>query len=533
MRIISEKGEFDMPASFQIAVKRQNICLGDAVEKSFDIDLPATAHNLNLCGFSDRVDNYYKPVSTLPVIIDFSSSSENANLSIKSISEGLIDATVYLRTADFYSQIENKNLRSLNWKKIRHPNYYTNNLDTNVQYLIDIIKQNAKNVTVNFFDKHFQHEFINVPLITGVEFKSKFNINYPLVINQYGTSATGIGNNIYILDSFYGYKEQTLTDSDNNIITYTKGFGITPFLKLSYVLKFIFSEHGFILDDSAFLRLQERYADIYILNNTVDAIYGGSLDYSQLLPDVTVKEFLQAVCKRYAGRFVIDTITRTAQFVFFYTIFQDKFDADLSHLITSRPFITDVEFKRMVITSNMLNYINPDTSDADVIDINVITRDYFLLSLINYISVNIWSPKIEEINYMNNYLVVDGLVVEENKKSFSEILFFKKELLDEKNTTNNITVWFMRGNFDLIDMTETSQLYDEYFRFRQHSNIQVSTRMKLSFHEIEQLQMHRKKLIHGQEYLIEEIDYIVSGEKNTIEGDVEVKLRTVRNYIDR
>jgi hypothetical protein len=84
------------------------------------------------------------------------------------------------------------------------------------------------------------------------------------------------------------------------------GYGVTPFLKTSYVLRNLFKELGYNLLENIFDTdpvLQYRVE----LNNTADAILPGKIDFSQLIPDSLVVDYLDALRIRFGIEFVPDS----------------------------------------------------------------------------------------------------------------------------------------------------------------------------------------------------------------------------------
>ena len=65
-----------------------------------------------------------------------------------------------------------------------------------------------------------------------------------------------------------------------------------------------------------------QFSNNCIENNVADAIYAGVLLYRQLLPDVSIKDFMQNIETYYAGKFVVDNINKVVSFIkynrFFY-----------------------------------------------------------------------------------------------------------------------------------------------------------------------------------------------------------------------
>ena len=83
------------------------------------------------------------------------------------------------------------------------------------------------------------------------------------------------------------------------------GFGITPFLKVSFVIKKIIEHFGYSVGESVF-ESDVSFKQLVLVNNVADAIVGGVLDYTQLLPTCNVSDFILALQKKFGLVFICD-----------------------------------------------------------------------------------------------------------------------------------------------------------------------------------------------------------------------------------
>lgn len=89
-----------------------------------------------------------------------------------------------------------------------------------------------------------------------------------------------------------------IVDDEMRTIDVPYGFGISPFIKVWKVLELVFGHFGFRVGNNPF-KDHYQLKCLCVLNNTIDAIVKGELKYAQLLPAVTVAEFLQALYCRF------------------------------------------------------------------------------------------------------------------------------------------------------------------------------------------------------------------------------------------
>jgi hypothetical protein len=112
-----------------------------------------------------------------------------------------------------------------------------------------------------------------------------------------------IGNGQHIVYAKVVYINPT---KDTDAVYQPVGYGVTPFLKTSYVLRQVFKYFGYnllenIIDTDPVLKYRVE------LNNTADAILPGKIDFSQLVPDVTVVDYLDALRIRFGIEFIPDS----------------------------------------------------------------------------------------------------------------------------------------------------------------------------------------------------------------------------------
>ncbi len=89
-------------------------------------------------------------------------------------------------------------------------------------------------------------------------------------------------------------------------VSVPRGYGLSPFLKVWRVIDLIFADLGFRVVSNPF-RQSVELRRLVVLNNVADTICAGTLDYSELMPDCTVEEFMNALWVRFGLTFHIDS----------------------------------------------------------------------------------------------------------------------------------------------------------------------------------------------------------------------------------
>jgi len=558
MRIIAAAGEFELPIGFEAELSRNNVLLTAAGEQTQPITLPGIPNNLKLVGYSDRIDSYYKPLTDLDVIVSDGLFNRPCNLGIHSANEeDGISATIYLGTGDFYSRVGNTRLNWLGWPVVKSPTFDTDTLANQVLYLINILKSeyNAPSgesifrmapVSTTQEFTWFVHRLKGDGTYEDVDVTGLFTLNgFERYQHSLELSESGEGE----LTVFEGEYPQQLK-IDGNTIDMSTGYGMTPFLKVRYMVSFIFSKFGYSYDSRDLEENINEYADdIVMINNVADAIYGGILNFNKLVPDVTIKAFLAEVEKTFVGKFVLNEVTKTVLFCR-YEDYLNRIapDVDLSEYACSKSKLGAMDFTSIQIKDNADSTTTADeaneksvTIDFDFVKQVLVTASYTAPAVTGKsIDVTLKMVQIDNIVHVNSTVKVTGKTSTEEKPAVSSIVQFmnvKNLLVTASSSISGVAIGYKRsyrlftGLFD--EDTETplnavDSFYTDYKLFRSNSNVPIELDMLIPEQIMEQLDLQMPKLLHGQRVMIESLVQKL-GKKST----VPVKLRTLRPFVSR
>ena len=623
MRIISNNIDFDLPTGFAAEFTRNNVMLTDAGEQTAPITLPGTPKNLKLVQNSDRLDNYYKPLTDLTVTVIDGLMNRQCNMGIHTANEvDGISCTLYFDSGDFYSVTYNKKLASLPWViikpslNINNPLYLENNtLDTpenRVKWCINLLKNISDRVGYNSGNFHgypvpglFHRtevftSFKVFPVLTTQEYKWKYEriisitpgsevtvqkydeygnvlgswnelgewipetetiisapstetetqtITHKFMLNGFDTeyidTLPAIDSSIRITN-FQGENEQKVW-ADSTEITLPLGYGMTPFLTIRFVLENIFS--GFTLDTSAISAKNGEYVlfeNEVLINTVADAIIQGQINPAQLVPDVTVKDFVAWCEKRYAGKFIVNQVSKSVVF-YSYDQLEATPDLDITTYLTDKAKQGAAEFEKITIKYN--SDILADTEDSKIKS-SIIDFDFFNLvetkinkafcntakTLFYYVDLTLYVIEIGEVINKNSTLVVDGKTVVEKPTTPSEI-----KIVNFDDYTNSFFLYTLSSPITFFTAVrrlhfmdtipqypDIKTFYIPYQSFKLNSNIPLTAEMNIPAPILEQLKLHTPKLLNGQPVMIESIKYAL-GKK----GTQTVTMRTLRPYADR
>lgn len=92
-------------------------------------------------------------------------------------------------------------------------------------------------------------------------------------------------------------------------------YGVTPFIRVWKMLELVFGDLGYRIESNPF-REDVELARLVVLNNSADVCCRGSVKYSELMPDVTVSEFMNALYVRFGLVYNINAEERVVSLAF-------------------------------------------------------------------------------------------------------------------------------------------------------------------------------------------------------------------------
>ena len=499
MKIITQTGYvFDLPEDFDAGFSRYNSILSDTGDQTLPMTLPATDETKKYFSYSHRIDNWFKPVIDHEVIVSDGVISKRATLSLNSLdfSEG-IPCTIYFGNGDFYSRIDKKKLSSLNWDTVKHPDYDNVNIDFRRQYLIDLCKECQK-------DPAYSDRYGVVPALTTTEYTiragvinddhttySTEDISGLFIMNGPERFRQNDGNILPRFSNMEGsYSDQTYVQN-GNAIEIKKGYGLSPFLKLSYILEVLFSTYGYTVDMSDYINFWTPklpsdplfWKKIVLGNPVADAIYGGKLEEKQLVPNVYIADFLLEVSKLLAGKFVIDEVNKIAVFKMYQSVIVETPSGSIDQYASSNEKMEIPSFKTIVLSDGTETDDEETDNTIEKISFSLVNRAQVSL-VVNELVRDWWTgvyenTKITKTMYLanmdvavvhkNSAIVVDGKIQTDDDNEFSDIRFINHSVAEVYDTSN----WLFKSHVSVGVFTASAlaQAYANYILFRKNSNI--------------------------------------------------------------
>ncbi len=314
--------EFQLPADFLPELSRTNPFLTDEGSQSIPLTLPASDHNMKLIRFPYRITASNRPVRKLAAILSEGTSWMRGTLYIDKANpiDG-IECTFYTNEGQLYEKMKDIRLNDIAWPKIEGSGFgYESRARYWMDKFLDIMEgRQVQPDEYYIFSVQTDQDFIPEKIPSDkIEFTRK------LILNETQYDGTSL--------SFTAYEAQKYKESDT-VFTVPVGYGITPFLRLGYVLRIVMAHIGYVLESNIF-DTDTSLKRLVILNNTADSICNGYLDFSQLLPtNLLIEDLINTVRKKFGVEFITGESNHVIVKLFENELKQSP-DMDLSQYVT-------------------------------------------------------------------------------------------------------------------------------------------------------------------------------------------------------
>lgn len=353
-----DKGKtYQLGEGAKLEVERTNPFFNDYGETTTPLDIPASDYNRMILGYPDTFGLREKMVAANVSIEDGEYFAQCRQIVLSAQHKGNISSSFYINDGSFYSKIQNVKLKSI-FKDEMIPGCST--LDECISFCRSLI--GGKNENYDIFpvlltddsgkDTGYDYKILNgwgnqqkLPDAKYWRFKNTGGYEYVAAPGAYDfVTCAGKSNR------FQG--EFNRTEYVNEIpVSLTKGYYISPFIRANYVLKRVFKYFGYDLQENFFTRT-EPFTKMVLVNNVIDVMVNGHIRIEDLLPDVSVSDFLSVFRKKFLCEFVSDEGTHQASIIFLKDAVESAPVADLTRQMTEEPTLsykTASDYKRVVL----------------------------------------------------------------------------------------------------------------------------------------------------------------------------------------
>lgn len=333
---IKTKGEaLDLPAGFSIEIEDSNPIFNDRGSQSIPATVPATRRNIRLLDAPHRIDagnDPNLPERTAEVIEGAYIRRGAMNITEAGKTEG-ITFNVGFDNSTAYAKWSKKKLSELS-------NLPTFRPREEEGYPIDNILYELYRVYRNPAPQ--KDDFAVFPLAINNESTGTDNAKkiYWEVLNLVGDHGLAQPN-----------KVKRLLDGEVTEVSVPEGYMVSPFLRVWRVLELIFADMDLNIVTNPFIQDLEL-SRLVVLNNAADSVCRAEIKYSDLMPDSTVEEFLNALWVRFGLVYNIDNNTGTVRLKLLKDIIAQRGNRNLDRYAAGSPKIIYEERQYIKLSAN-------------------------------------------------------------------------------------------------------------------------------------------------------------------------------------
>lgn len=320
MKLITEHGQLPLPDDMEISVEQHNPFFSDEGASSIPVTIPATQQALSVLGRPERVGSTSR-LRRMAATLSEGAFIRNGQLLMESASadEG-ITCSFLMAESEFYTKFKEKNLRDIFKDKVRQE---WQDMAALYSYLIELYHGDKDD------------DFILCPV--AVDYDSEagtYRVN----------NAPSDGGQLEYLSRY-------IPDGDDSILV-PDGYGIAPFLYLHRLIDLLFSISGYTVVNNPF-RTDAALKRIIVLHNVSDVICAGKIDYSDLVPDMTVSDFLEWLHDKFLAAVSINPDRKQADVYLLQDVLSNAVaDMDLSGKIDGQVTITFNDTSRVILKAD-------------------------------------------------------------------------------------------------------------------------------------------------------------------------------------
>ena len=308
----------DLPSGFTIEIEDSNPIFNERGSQSVPATVPATSLNSRVLKFPYRIDSAFdpnNPEQTVRIVNGAYIRSGMLNVTEARRGES-ITFNVGFDNSTAYAKWQQKKLAELSDLPVRTmpedpsgPNFYEQDW---VALELARIYQTADPQT---------EDLAVFPLAVGKEDLSDKNTLWE-ILNQPTADGLIQPTNVY-----------RMIDGTKTLVKVPPHYGLSPFVRVWRIIEFIFSDLNISVPNNPF-KEDLDLSRLVVLNNCADTCCTNTIIYKDLMPDVTVEEFLNALWVRFGLVYNVNFDKGTVDLRFIRDIIDRKCGMDLSPLLS-------------------------------------------------------------------------------------------------------------------------------------------------------------------------------------------------------
>lgn len=287
MKIELGRGELTLKEGFAIEIKKSNPFFSNGGSFTIPAELPATPENLAMLGNPERAARSRRFARKFPAVLKGPFMQKKCTLIATALSRNSgVTASLLLDESSMYSKFKNMALKDI-----------FNSRTLTMMTRTDGYKP------PEYFWALYSDDTISTPNADLVAAASELAV-FPVVVkdgdvyhfvNEVNAGKTGF---------VYSARDITVRSDGSERMSVPQYYGLSAFLRLSSAVRIMFESFGYNIIESdlekepwSFIVLLNNCSDILL--NGVDGSMGGILSYSDMVPDITVSDFLDFLKNKF------------------------------------------------------------------------------------------------------------------------------------------------------------------------------------------------------------------------------------------
>ncbi len=303
MKLVTEQGELSLPSNFSFEVEQNSAFFSEEGAASIAATIPATPSDQAKLGFPGRIARKNRYVNSFPATIQKGIFQKKGELVVASATDDSITCSMALEDSSFYSVYKNKNLKELFSARVLQT---YNTPSAWYSWLWQVYKCQVSS------------DFRVFPVAVAMDDDGNYQLNNePLYDNATYDEIWPLAHSPRVV------KE----GSDD--VSVPEGYGIAPFLKFPRFLELLFQLCGYTVGTNCFTS-DSFLSNLVLVHNCSDVICNGKIDYSDLVPNKSISEFLEWLRMKFHAQIVVNPASKQVDIVFLEDIISAGYDLDLT-----------------------------------------------------------------------------------------------------------------------------------------------------------------------------------------------------------
>ena len=332
MKLVTRKGQLDLPDDFRLTMERTNPLLSGEGDASVPVTLPASARNLSVLGHRERTDRVERYLEKEDAILQAGPVQKRGQLVMDTAHRHKgIEASFAINSSDLYVQAKGKTLKAIfeSWRGG-----------------LGMVEQFASvAAAIPFMQACYEgtnsRDYTVFPVVVS-PYETKETVNGQEVTTkhyQYNNEVDGSGNLVW--------QARTVMEGDV-VMSVPDGYGIAPFLKLHKMIERLFQCLHYEVTENCFA--ESPLSDLVIVHNCADCLVTPVLHYADMAPSCTLSEFLEWLLAKFHAQPVVDSERKTVRVVLMEDVLSGTADMDLSGMVEGDWTVQMNPTKRIVLT---------------------------------------------------------------------------------------------------------------------------------------------------------------------------------------